>query len=207
MARVGQGEAGGAVREPGDLPRRGPGDDVVSLGPDGIDVALDPAQIDGTALYLYLAWLYQVVLQVGVAQVEAVGVAGHTRAVGVPVQEVEGRGLLAEEVVVHDVGPDQVVRAEQVEHVGHLAIIEVAALEHLLLHELYLRLVYKDARFSHLGEVVQRDHKRRRPEGVLIVPRREPRKRDREQRPPGAVADRVHHIGAGYVPDGLGSGE
>src|SRR5215218_6634223 len=96
VARVGEGEAGGAVREPGDLPRRGPGDDVVFLGPDGVDVALDPGKIDGTALYLYLAWLYEVVLQVGVAQVEAVGVAGHARAIRVPVQEIEGRRLLAE---------------------------------------------------------------------------------------------------------------
>src|SRR5215212_10750504 len=106
---------------------------MVPLGPDGVDVALDRAEVYGTALYLYLAWLYEVVLEVGVAQVEAVGVAGHAGAIRVPVQEVEGRGLLTEEVVVDDVRPDQVVRAEQIEHVGHLAVVEVAALEHLLL--------------------------------------------------------------------------
>src|SRR5215212_4812887 len=191
MARVGQGEAGGAVREPGDLPRRGPGDDVVSLGPDGVDVALDPAQIDGTTLYLYLAWLYEVVLQVGVTQVETVGVAGHARAVRVPVQEVEGGGLLAEEVVVDDVRPDQVVGAQQVEHVGHLAVVEIAALEHLLFHELYLRLVYEDSCVPHLREVVQSDHKGRRAEGVLVVAFCEPGERDREQRSSHTVADGV----------------
>src|SRR3712207_8321370 len=59
---------------------------------------------------LHLAWLDEVVLEVGVAQVEAVGVAGHARPVGVPVEEIEGRRLLAEEVVVDYVGPDQLDR-------------------------------------------------------------------------------------------------
>src|ERR671920_1581305 len=146
VARVGEGEPGGAVGEPGYLPRRRPGDYVVPLGSYGVDVALDPAEVYGTALYFYFAWLYEVVLEVGVAQVEAVGVAGHTRAVRVPVKEVERGGFLAEQVIVDDVGPDQVVGAEQIEHVGHLAVVEVAALEHLLLHELYLRLVDEDTR-------------------------------------------------------------
>src|SRR5919199_6391137 len=81
VARVGEGEAHRAPCELGDLPRRGPRHDVVLLRPYGVDVALDLAQVYGTALYLYLAGLHQVVLQVGVAKVEAVGVAGHARAV------------------------------------------------------------------------------------------------------------------------------
>src|SRR5215207_2213643 len=149
------------------------------------------AEADGTTHYFNLAWLYEVILQVGVAQVETVGVAGHARAVRVPVQEVEGRRLLAEEVIVYDVGPDQVVRAEQVEHVGHLAVVEIAALQHLLLHELYLRLVYEDARVPYLREVVQSDHEGRRAEGVLVVACGEPGERDREQRPSYAVTDGV----------------
>src|SRR5215204_2737547 len=188
VARVGQGEAGGAVCEPGDLPRRGPGDDVVSLGADGVDVALDPGEVYGAALYLYLSWLYEVVLEVGIAQVEAVGVACHARPVRVPVKEVEGRRLLPEEVIVDDVGPDQVVGAEQVEHVGHLAVVEIAALEHLLLHELYLRLVYEDLRVPHLREVVQRYHEGWRAEGVLVLACGEPGERDREQRSSHTVA-------------------
>src|SRR5215210_3118444 len=179
---------------------------MVLLRADCVDVTPDPGEVYRAALYLYLARFYEVVLQIGVAQVEAVGVAGHTRAVRVPVQEVEGGGLLAEEVIVYDVGPDQVVGAEQIEHVGHLAVVEIAALQHLLLHELYLRLVYKDAGFPHLGEVVQRDHKSRWPEGVLVVPGGEPRKRDREQRPPDAVSDGVDRLRARDVPDGLGCG-
>src|SRR5215213_5941079 len=38
VALVGKGEAGGAVGEFRYLPRRGPGDDVVPLGADGVDV-------------------------------------------------------------------------------------------------------------------------------------------------------------------------
>jgi hypothetical protein len=78
----------------------------------------------------------QQVLHVHVAQVEAVHRRRHARGIGVPVQQVEGEGVLAQQVVVHHEGPDQVVRAQHVEGGRHLAAFEVAALVHLLLQEL-----------------------------------------------------------------------
>src|SRR5829696_272301 len=207
VAAVGEGEAGLGVGELPDLPRRVPRDDVVPLGADGVDLALYLAQVYGTTLYLYLAWLDEVVLEVGVAQVEAVGVAGHVRAVGVPVEEVEGRGLLAEQVVVDDVRPDELARAQEVEHVGHLAVVEVAALHHGLLHELHLRLVYEHGGVPDVAEVLQRDHERRGVERVLVVAGREPGLRDREQRPADAVAYRVDLLGPSYLLNDLDCGE
>src|SRR5215210_3715480 len=207
VAAIGKGEAGLGVGELPDLPRRVPRDDVVLLGPNRVDLTLYLAEIYGPALYLHLARLYEVVLEVGVAEVEAVGVARHARAVCVPVQEVEGWGLLAQEVVVDNVSPDQLARAQEVEHVGHLAVIQVAALHHGLLHELDLRLVYEHRRVPDVGEVLQRDHEGRGVEGVLVAACGEPGLRDREQRPTDAVADRVHLLRAGYLPDDLGGGE
>src|SRR5918997_584305 len=207
VAAVGQREAGLGAGELPDLPRRVPGDDVVPLGADRVDLTFDLAQVYGAALYLHLARLDEVVLQVGVPEVEAVGVARHARAVGVPVQEVEGRGLLAQQVVVYDVRPDQLARAQQVEHVGHLAVVEVAALHHGLLHELDLRLVYEHRRVPHIGEVLQRDHERRGVKGVLTIAGREPGEGHGEQRPADAVAYRVYLLGSGYLLDGLGRRE
>jgi hypothetical protein len=46
--------------------------------------------------------------------------------VGVPVEDVERWRLLAEQPVVDDVGPDQVVRAQPEEHAGQVRAVEVA---------------------------------------------------------------------------------
>ena len=54
------------------------------------------------------------------------GRPAHAGAVAVPVQQVEGGRLLAQQVIVDDIGPDQVVGAQQVEHVGHLAAVEIS---------------------------------------------------------------------------------
>src|SRR5918997_2648739 len=56
VAAVGEGEAGLGAGELPDLPRRVPGDDVVPLGADRVDLTLYLAQVYGPALYLHLAW-------------------------------------------------------------------------------------------------------------------------------------------------------
>src|SRR5437870_7538523 len=53
------------------------------------------------------------------------------RRIGVPVQQIEGERVLAEQVVVHHERPHQVVGAQQVEAAGHLRALEVAARVHL----------------------------------------------------------------------------
>src|SRR5215207_8076795 len=207
MTAVGEGEAGRRVGELPDPPRRVPGHYMVPLGADGVDLTLYRAEVYGPAFNLDLSRLYEVVLEVGVAQVEAVGVARHARAVGVPVEEVECGRLLAEQVVVDDVRPDQLARAKQVEHVGHLAVVEVATLHHGLLHELDLRLVYEHRGVPDVGEVLQRDHEGRSVERVLVSAGGKPGYGYREQRPADAVADRVYLLRPRYLLDYLGGGE
>src|SRR5215212_10559329 len=112
MTTRGEREAGLGAGELPDLPRRIPRDDVIPLGPHRVGLSLYLAQLYGPALQFYLAGLDEIVLEVGVAEVEAVGVAGHAGAVGVPVEEVEGWRFLAQQVVVDDVRPDQVVGAQ-----------------------------------------------------------------------------------------------
>ena len=73
------------------------------------------------------------------------GGPAHAGAVAVPVQQVEGGRLLTQQIVVDDVRPDQVVGAQQVEHVGHLAAVEITPLHHLLLDEVDLVLAQEDA--------------------------------------------------------------
>src|SRR5580692_9614546 len=100
VAAGGKHEAHVAAHELRNTPGSLPGDNVVLLGSDGIDVVLNTAQIEFFSVQLDLARHNQVVLHVSVTEVPAVCGARHARAVAVPVKEVEGRWLLAEQVVV-----------------------------------------------------------------------------------------------------------
>ncbi len=84
---------------------------MILLGADRVHVKFDAPQIQRLAVQAHLAWLDQVVFQIGVAQIPAMRGAGHPGAVAVPVQQVEGRRRLPEQVVVHHVGPYRQQRA------------------------------------------------------------------------------------------------
>src|SRR5215467_8388781 len=77
---------------PGSLP----GNNVVPLGSDGIDVMPDTAEVEFLAVQFDFARHDQVILDVSVTEIPAMCSAGHPRAIAVPVEEVEGRRLLAE---------------------------------------------------------------------------------------------------------------
>ena len=126
----------------------------------------------GSPFSVILQGLIRLFSTIGVAQVPAVRGAGHPGAVGVPVQEVEGRRLVAEQVVVDHVAPDQVVRPQQVEHVGHLAAVEIAALHHLLLDEVDGRLVHEHGRVADPGEILHGHHEAGRIEPLVALGRR-----------------------------------
>ena len=98
-------------------------------------------QVDRHAGQREPAGLAQLVAHVHVAQVIAVYLRRHPRRIAVPVQKVEREWIAPEQVVVDDERPDQVVRAQQVERVAHLAAFEITALPHLLLERGHLVLV------------------------------------------------------------------
>ena len=70
------------------------------------------AEVDRHAAVRERARLAQLVLEIRVAQVVAVHRPGQVGAVGVPVEQVERRRRLAEQVVVDHVRPDEVVGAQ-----------------------------------------------------------------------------------------------
>ena len=99
------------------------------------------------------------------AQVEVVVGRRHARRILVPEQQVERERLLAQHVVVDDVGPDQVARAHHVEHGGHARAVEIAALGHHLFERLQLGVVGEQQQVARLGEVDLRRQERGRLEG------------------------------------------
>ncbi len=113
-------------------------------------------QIDRHPAERDAAGLHQQVLLVHLAQVEAVHRRRHAGRIGVPIQQVERERLLAEQVVVDDKRPDQVVGTQHVEGRVHVAGFEIALLAHTLFERLQLLLVDKDAELAGLLEIGHR---------------------------------------------------
>ncbi|MNO88894.1 hypothetical protein D3C76_803620 [compost metagenome] len=127
MPAVGQHEASVATQQQGRAVHRIPRGDVVVAAGHGETVQLDLLQVDGCAAYLQAGGVGQRVELEEVQQV-AMQCGGQARAVGVPVQDVEGWWCLAEQVVVDPVVPDQVVGPHPGEDPRHFATIQHAAL-------------------------------------------------------------------------------
>ena len=110
VAARGQKEGYLGVGQEVQLVDRAPGCDVVSGRGDGEDRQPDVGQRDRPAVDLVAA-LGEVVAQEQAAQILRVHAKRHAREVGVPGHQVVHRLALAEQVVMDEARPDQVVRA------------------------------------------------------------------------------------------------
>ncbi|MNP40717.1 hypothetical protein D3C76_1343750 [compost metagenome] len=97
---------------------------MIVLGGQQIGRRIDGPQIDPRAATLQFPGL-QVILQIGVAQVKAVH---RPWQVGVPVQQIERRGLLPLKVLVDVVVPPQLVRSQQRKSIAHVFAAEKTCL-------------------------------------------------------------------------------
>jgi hypothetical protein len=97
------------------LPRR----DVIGQACDDIAVQIDSTHVERRAAYFKPTGIDE---RVGVDEIEEVGMQtdGQSRRVVVPVEDVESRRRVAEQVVVHPVVPDQVVGPHPGEHARQL---------------------------------------------------------------------------------------
>ena len=88
-----------------------PWGDVVFTGGEEIGGGFDFGEVDGVAVHGDAAGFSEFVIAVHFAQVEGVHGGGHVGGIVVPVEEVEGEGFFAHQVVIDDEGPDEVVGA------------------------------------------------------------------------------------------------
>ena len=77
----------------------------------------------------------------------------HAGRVRIPVEQVKRHRVLAEHVVVDDIGPDQVIGAQQVECVRHAGAGKVALVLHAAFDPLHLLLVDIDEEIARLLEI------------------------------------------------------
>ena len=179
--------------------------DVILAGGEIVDRDLHRLEIDQAVAEHHLA-LRQFVVEIAIAQIERMIGGRHPRGIGIPVQQIEREGRLALQIIVDDIGPDQVVGAQHVEHARHGAAFQIAVLGHLLFDGRDLLLVDEDLEIAGMGEIDLRREQGRRDDAVVVA-RRHRRECDREQGAADAVADRMHLVLADRFLDGVERGE
>ena len=148
----------------------GPRRDVVLDGGNEVGGRLHFRQVDGRPVEGDGARFDQLVADVHLAQVKQVHGHRHARRIRIPVQQVERKRVLAQQVVVDIEGPDQVVGAQHVEGARHLGAFEqAAALFHALLEGIDLRFVHIHAEVARLGEIDQAGEKSRGVDAIVLL--------------------------------------
>lgn len=154
MASFGEGQAFVIAGHLGEGAVAGlPGGDMVGNAGEHIDGDGDALQVDRGAEQGEFVGFYQVVFEVELAEIPAVHGAGHVGVVAVPVEQIEWHRSFAEQVVVDDEVPDEVVRAEHGEGGGHAAAAEDAVALHLFFQCGELGFVGEEFEFARVGEV------------------------------------------------------
>ena len=167
---------------------------------------LDLAQVDRHPAEGDAARPRQQVLLVHLAQVEAVHRRRHARRIGVPIQQVKREGLLAEQIIVHDERPNQIVGAQHVEGRVHVARFEIALFLHALLERVQLFFIDKDAELAGFGEIDHRDEIGRALDAAVALGRHVGKGRS-EQRAAEAIADDIGLALAGRLLDRVERGQ
>ena len=130
----------------------------------------------------------------------------HAGGVRIPIENVEGKRFLAAQVIVDDVGPDQVVGAQQVEGIGHAGGFQIALLLHVLFEMFDALLVDEHQEVAAIGEIDLRREQGSRQRALLLLGG-EISERDGEQRAADAIADGVDLVFAGHLLDGVERGD
>ncbi len=183
-----------------------PGCDVILAGGEEVAGRADAPEIEGLAQERDAARLHQPVLEVELAEVEAVHHRRHVGAVVVPVEKIEGHGIAAEEVVVDHEAPDEVVVAQQAEHRLHVGGIEIAPPLHVAFDARELVLVDEDAEIARLGKVGQCGEQSRGADAIVAAGG-EPGEEAGGERAADAVADDVRALFPGLAPHRIERGE
>ena len=173
------------------LPRR----DVIVGAGQGVDIGGDLLEVDGRAAHFQGVGAYQwVVLE----QFDQVAMERCRQACGVvvPEQDVEHRWLVAQQVIIDPVVPDQVVGAHPGEYLGHVAALQHACLVRMALGRFQRLLVHKQ---RHLGIQGSVQHAYQQGQGVdlLLSQRRVVAQQRRAGDATGAGSEHIHVFATG----------
>ena len=116
---------------------------------------------------------------------------GDPRAILEPGQQVGRRGGLVEEVMLHHARPDEVVGAHRREQSLQLQAVDIAGFLEMIVERVEMAFVDERRPVAHVGEIDQAADQGRRMRVLAAALRRQPRQRDRHQRPAEAEGEQV----------------
>ena len=151
---------------------------------------LHRAQVDRFAQRAQFAGLDQLVVAVQIAQILLVPLGGQIGDIAVPVQQVEGRVILPQQVIVGDVVPDQIGAAQHVEGGGQIAPVDHALLRQVG-ERIQLHVVDEDLELARLLEIHLRGEEGGGGDLVGLPLGRHHRQRGGQRGSGDAIADRV----------------
>ena len=168
MTAIGQGESDVRVGELMDLVDRPPRRDMVAFCTDRKHWHAKPLQGDGPAIHHEPA-ICEIIIDVEFLQILRMHPVGHARRIGVPGDEIEHRRPLAHHVFPDETGPEQVVRAEQLERPGHFVGRQETAIPHDAFKEMHLAVVDEEGELAWLTEIGLCRQQRDRSQPVVAI--------------------------------------
>ncbi|MND33014.1 hypothetical protein D3C80_235980 [compost metagenome] len=126
--------------------------DMVVAGGEIVDRDLDIAEIDPFAGNAHQS-TREIVLEITIAQIKRVAGGGHPGRIGVPVEQVEGQGLGAAQVIIDHIGPDEIGGAQHVEDGRHDRAVEITDRLHVLVQRRQLAFVNEDLEVAGMDEI------------------------------------------------------
>ena len=157
---------------------------------------LDRSKIDRRIEKLDAAGHRQQILLIHVLEIEQQQGRRKAGRIRVPEQQVEGGGILAQQVVIDHERPDQIVGAQHVEGPRHLLAVEVALLFDIGLDLPDLGFIAEDPQLAGFREIHLRGEEGRGLDTIVVM-RCHIGEGGRQQRAADAVADRSHVFLAG----------
>ena len=147
-------------------------------------------QVDRRAVHADRAGYDQQIVTIELGQIIPVPAGRQVGRVAIPVEQVEGRIIHAEQIIIDDIIPDQVAPAQQVEGRSHVAPVE-KPLGRKLFDHLHLIVIDEQGQVAGLGEIHLCGEEGGAGDLIPLPPRRQQRQR-RGQRGAGhAITDRM----------------
>ena len=93
----------------------------------------------------------------------------HARGVAVPIEQIKRHRVFAQQIIIDDARPDQIIGTQQIKRIGHAAAGQIAFAFHAAFNPFHLFIVYINAQIAGLFKIHLGCEKGGRPYAVVAL--------------------------------------